>query len=62
MLGVLLAFLANITLMHVYELPRMPFYVPLLGALLLWLLGQLAVSGPARHAARVPPVVAIRTE
>ena len=61
-LGVLLAFLANLGLMHVYELPRMPLYVPLLGALLLWLLGQLAVWGPARHAAKVPPVVAIRTE
>lgn len=61
-LGASLAFIANLGLMHVYELPRMPLYVPLLGALLLWLLGQLAVWGPARHAARVPPVVAIRTE
>jgi putative ABC transport system permease protein len=46
--------------MHVYELPGMPTYVPLLGALTLWLLGQLAVWGPARYAAKVPPVVAIR--
>ncbi|MBT2145712.1 MULTISPECIES: FtsX-like permease family protein [unclassified Rhodanobacter] len=61
-LGALLAFLANLGLMHVYELPRMPLYVPALGALLLWLLGQLAVWGPARYAAKVPPVVAIRTE
>ena len=61
-LGALLAFIANVELMHVYELPRMPLYVPLLGALLLWLLGQLAVWGPARHAAKVPPVVAMRTE
>ncbi len=60
-LGALLAFLANLGLMHVYELPRMPLYVPLLGALLLWLLGQLAVWGPARYAAKVSPVVAIRT-
>jgi putative ABC transport system permease protein len=61
-LGALLSLLANIGLMHVYELPRMPLYAPLLGALLLWLLGQLAVCGPARYAAKVPPVVAIRTE
>lgn len=61
-LGVLLAVLASLGLMHVYELPRMPLYVPMLGALLLWLLGQLAVWGPARYAAKVPPVVAIRTE
>ena len=61
-LGALLAFFANLSLMHVYELPRMPLYVPLLGALVLWLLGQLAVWGPAQYAAKVPPVVAIRTE
>lgn len=61
-LGTLLAFLANLGLMQVYELPHMPPFVPLLGALLLWLLGQAAVWGPARHAAKVPPVVAIRTE
>ncbi|WP_108472781.1 ABC transporter permease [Rhodanobacter thiooxydans] len=61
-LGALLAFLANLGLMNVYELPRMPLYLPLLGALLLWLLGQVAVWGPARYAARVPPVVAIRSE
>jgi putative ABC transport system permease protein len=61
-LGALLAFSANLGLMHLYELPRMPLYAPLLGALLLWLLGQLAVWGPARYAAKVPPVVAIRSE
>ena|SRR5690242_12587251 len=61
-LGVLLAVLANLGLMKVYELPRMPLYVPLIGALALWLLGQVAVWGPARFAAKVPPVVAIRTE
>lgn len=61
-LGVLLAILVNLGLMHVYELPRMPLYAPVFGALVLWLLGQLAVWGPARYAAKVPPVVAIRTE
>jgi len=62
-LGVLLAVLANLGLMKIfYPLPHMPLYVPLLGALLLWLLGQLAVWGPARSAAKVSPVVAIRTE
>lgn len=62
-LGVLLAVLTNLGLMKVfYPLPHMPLYVPLLGALLLWLLGQVAVWGPARYAAKVPPVVAIRSE
>ena len=61
-LGVVLAVLVNLKLMTAfYPLQHMPIYVPLLGALLLWLLGQLAVWGPARYAAKVPPVVAIRT-
>ena len=61
-LGSVLAFLANLGLMNFYELPRMPLYALLLGAALLWLLGQIAVFGPARYAAKVPPVVAIRSE
>ena len=60
-LGALFTALTNVGLMNIYELPRMPLYVPLLGALLLWLLGQVAVWGPARYAAKVAPVVAIRT-
>ena len=55
-LGILLAYLANLGLLHVYELPRMPPYVLPFGALLLWLLGQAAVWGPARYAAKVPPL------
>jgi putative ABC transport system permease protein len=44
-----------------YELPRLPWvYLPI-GALALWLLGQLAVLGPALRAAAVPPVVATRS-
>jgi putative ABC transport system permease protein len=35
-------------------------YLPI-GAVVLWLLGQLAVFGPARRAAAVPPAVATRT-
>jgi putative ABC transport system permease protein len=57
----LLAFVLNAVLMKFYELPHLPlFYLPV-GALVLWLLGQLAVLGPARRAARVPPVVATRS-
>jgi putative ABC transport system permease protein len=61
LLGVALAVLANVGLMKVYPLQLMPFYVPILGALVLWALGQLAVWGPASYAAKVPPVVAIRS-
>jgi putative ABC transport system permease protein len=60
-LGTLLAFGFNLALMTQYELPRLPWvYLPI-GALALWLLGQLAVLGPALRAAAVPPVVATRS-
>ena len=60
-LGMLLAFGLNQLLMSKYELPRLPLlYLPA-GALLLWLLGQLAVLGPARRAAAVPPAIATRS-
>lgn len=59
-LGMALGIAANLSLMTHYELPRMPLWVLATGALLLWLLGQLAVLGPARRAAAVPPVEATR--
>lgn len=60
-LGMLMAFGLNLLLMHKYELPRLPFiYLPV-GALALWILGQLAVLAPALRAANVPPVVATRS-
>jgi len=60
-LGMLLAFVLNLVLMSYYELPRLPLYYLPVGALVLWLLGQLAVLGPALRAAAVPPVVATRS-
>ena len=60
-LGMLLAYSINLWLMSAYELPRMPAsYLPI-GAALLWLLGQVAVFGPAHRAAAVPPAVATRS-
>ncbi|NLA67629.1 MAG: FtsX-like permease family protein [Gammaproteobacteria bacterium] len=60
-IGMLLAFGINQMLMGRYELPRLPLaYLPV-GAVALWLLGQLAVLGPARRAASVPPAVATRS-
>jgi putative ABC transport system permease protein len=35
-------------------------YLPV-GALVLWLIGQVSVLGPARRAAAVPPAVATRS-
>ncbi|HZX70781.1 MAG TPA: FtsX-like permease family protein [Rhodanobacter sp.] len=60
-LGMLLAYAINLFLMLHYELPRLPaIYFPV-GAIALWLIGQLAVLGPALRAAEVPPVVATRS-
>jgi len=59
--GMVLAYGINLMLMVHYELPRLPaIYFPV-GALLLWVIGQLAVLGPAMRAAAVPPVVATRS-
>jgi len=60
-LGMLLAYGGNLLLMHFFELSRLPLsYLPW-GALTLWLLGQLAVLGPARKAMSIPPALATRT-
>jgi len=56
-----LAYGLSLWLMMHYELPRLPWsYLPI-GAIALWLIGQLAVLGPALRAAAVPPVVATRS-
>ena len=60
-LGMLLAYAINQLLMGKYELPRLPLYYLPVGAALLWMLGQVAVYGPARKAASVPPAVATRS-
>ncbi|MBN8922567.1 MAG: ABC transporter permease [Rhodanobacter sp. 68-29] len=60
-LGMALAYGLNRLLMAHYELARLPGYYLPVGALVLWVLGQLAVLGPALRAARVPPVVATRS-
>lgn len=58
--GMMLAYGINLFLMMHYELPRLPgVYFPI-GAITLWLIGQLAVLAPALRAAAVPPVVAMR--
>jgi putative ABC transport system permease protein len=60
-LGMALAYAINQLLMSKYELPRLPLmYLPV-GAVLLWVLGQIAVFWPARRAAAVPPAIATRS-
>ncbi|HVC17182.1 MAG TPA: FtsX-like permease family protein [Rhodanobacter sp.] len=60
-LGSLGAVGLNLWLMKHYELAHMPLAWLGSGAVVLWLLGQLAVLGPALRAAAVPPVVATRS-
>jgi putative ABC transport system permease protein len=59
-LGMLLAIAINVGLMSTFEIPRLPLWYLPVGAIALWLLGQLAVLAPALRAAAVPPVVATR--
>jgi putative ABC transport system permease protein len=60
-LGGVLAVLLNLLLMAHYELPRLPLWYLPIGAAVLWALGQLSVLSPARRAARIPPVAAMRS-
>lgn len=60
-IGMLLAYTLNQWLMGRYELPRLPLHYLPIGAVLLWLLGQIAVFGPARRAAAIAPAVATRS-
>jgi putative ABC transport system permease protein len=59
-LGMAAAYGINHWLMLQYALPRLPAHYLPVGAVALWLLGQLAVLGPARRAAALPPVVVMR--
>jgi putative ABC transport system permease protein len=60
-IGIVLAYAMNLVLMKAYEVNHLPAAYLLVGAVVLWLLGQLAVLGPALRAAAVPPVVATRS-
>jgi putative ABC transport system permease protein len=60
-LGMGLAFGINQWLMHAYEVRRLPSSFLPIGAVLLWLLGQIAVLGPALRASTIPPAIATRT-
>ncbi|HLI19114.1 MAG TPA: FtsX-like permease family protein [Rhodanobacteraceae bacterium] len=59
--GMILAYGANLYLLAHYQLDHMPWYYLPASAAVLWILGQLAVLGPALRAAAVPPVVATRS-
>jgi len=60
-LGMALAYAVNLWLMHKYQVPRLPGTFLPIGAALLWLLGQLAVLGPAMRASMIAPATATRS-
>ncbi|TAN08432.1 MAG: FtsX-like permease family protein [Rhodanobacteraceae bacterium] len=60
-LGVTFAIGINLVLMRHFEVARLPYWYLPVGAVVLWILGQLAVLAPALRAANVPPVVATRS-
>jgi putative ABC transport system permease protein len=60
-IGMGLAYAINLWLMSKYEVPRLPAMFLPVGAVVLWMLGQLAVLGPARRASAIPPAIATRS-
>ncbi|MFY2762865.1 ABC transporter permease [Arenimonas sp. MALMAid1274] len=59
--GVLLALVLNNVLVSELEIPRLPAAYIGITMAVMWLLGLLAVLGPAWRAAAVPPAIATRT-
>jgi putative ABC transport system permease protein len=59
--GSLLAFAANVALMHFLEMTKLPTIYIALGSAVLLILGQCAALSPARRAARMSPMEATRT-
>ncbi|MEP2603911.1 MAG: cell division protein FtsX, partial [Paraglaciecola sp.] len=57
----ILTVILNVILVNAFGLDRLDwFYIPI-GMLVLWLVGQAAVFGPAKKAANIPPALATRT-
>ena len=59
--GTLLTYLVNYQLSRLFETARLDVRYLVVGVALLWLLGLVAVAGPARRAAQISPAIATRT-
>ena len=59
--GGILAVALNIYMVQAFSLTPLAWYVIPIAMLVLWIVGQLAVAGPARRAANVPPAIATRS-
>ena len=51
----------NIAMVEAFALEPLAWYVIPIGMLLLWIVGQLAVAGPARRASNITPAIATRS-
>jgi len=60
-LGMSLAYAINLWLISAYEVARLPASFLPVGAVVLWVLGQLAVLAPALRASRISPAIATRS-
>lgn len=60
-LGAVLTIGLNIVLVNSFSLDAIDWYYIPLGMIILWLVGQIAVYGPARKAAGIAPATATRT-
>lgn len=60
-LGMLVSYEMNLGLMKFYELPKLPLMYFPVGAIVLWILGQLAVLAPALSASGISPMSAIKS-
>ncbi len=59
--GGILAVALNIFMVQAFSLTPLAWYVIPMAMIALWIVGQLAVAGPARRAANVPPAIATRS-
>ncbi|MGB5739187.1 MAG: FtsX-like permease family protein, partial [Woeseia sp.] len=60
-LGAILAVSLNMFMVQAFALTPMAWYVIPAAMIVLWLVGQAAVAGPARRASRISPAIATRS-
>jgi putative ABC transport system permease protein len=60
-LGAISTVALNVLLVNMFELKALDWYYIPAGMIVLWAVGQMAVFGPARKAANIPPALATRT-
>lgn len=60
-IGGILAVALNILMVNTFSLEPLAWYVIPIAMIVLWLVGQLAVAGPASRASRISPAIATRS-